>query len=140
MTENHDNAILAAIERLSQRFDTFQARFERVETRLDAMDKRFERIEARLGAVENQLAAVRDKIDAQPDMRLLGHQIEVLIKRVGALEEKNARAISAINDFARENVTPGEVEALHSGLSEVRSIEFDFDVRLRRVEAELHLT
>lgn len=130
MLENHDDAILAAIERLSQRF----------EVRLDAMDKRFERIETRLDAVEKQIAAVREKIDAQPDMRLLGHQIEVLIKRVGALEEKNTRAISAINDFARENVTPGEVEALHSGLSEVRSIEFDFDVRLRRVEAELHLT
>ena len=73
-------------------------------------------------------------------MRLIGHQIGALIERVGGLDEKNVRALAAINDFARENVTPGEVEALPTALSEVRQTDFKMDVRLRRVESELHLT
>ena len=95
---------------------------------------------ARLQAVESDSGATRLLIEKQPDMRLIGHQLGALIERVGALEEKNVRALAAINDFARENVTPGEVEALHTALSEVREIDFKIDVRLRRVEAELNLT
>ena len=62
-----------------------------------------------------------------------------MIDRMSLLGEKNSRSLAAINDFARDSVTPGEVEALHAGLKEVRLSDFHLDARLRRVEAELHL-
>jgi formyltetrahydrofolate synthetase len=109
------------------------------ETEVDKILSAIAELGARLRAVEMDSATTRQLVEKQPDMRLLGHQIVALIDRVSALEEKNVRALAAINDFARDNLTPGEVEALHSALTEVRQADFNIDVRLRRVEAELHL-
>lgn len=98
------------------------------------------RLDAKVGHLQVEVAGLRERFDKQPDLRLLGHQMQALIDRVSSLKEKNVRALAAINDFARENVSPGEVEALHSELKEMRELEFRHDVRLRRIEDELHLT
>lgn len=97
-------------------------------------------LQGEVAGIKSELAALRERFDRQPDLRLLGHHMQAMIERLTGLEEKNVRALSAINDFARENVTPGEVEALHSELKEIRELEFRHDVRLRRIEDELHLT
>ena len=75
----------------------------------------------------------------QPDLRLIGRQMATLIERVTALEASNTRAIAALNDLARESVTPGEVEALHTEVDPLRSSKFDHEVRLRQLGAELHI-
>ena len=71
-------------------------------------------IDGRLGAVETRLETLETVTARAPDLRLLGHQMATLIERVSGLEASNTRAIAALNDIARESVTPGEVEALHS--------------------------
>jgi uncharacterized coiled-coil protein SlyX len=111
-----------------------------LEAKVSGLDGRVAGLEAGLTHVREELAELRERFDKQPDLRLLGVQMQALIERVGKLEEKNIRALAAVNDFARENVTPGEVEALHGALQEIREIDFGLDVRLRRVEQELHLT
>jgi len=113
---------------------------------LQSIDARLGGVETRLGGVETRLGDLEDShrdltecVRRQPDLRLLGHQMAALIERVNELHASNTRAIAALNDIARESVTPGEVEALHSELKEMRATEFSIDVRVRRIEAELHL-
>lgn len=97
-------------------------------------------IDTRLGGVETRLEALENTTARQPDLRLIGHQMATLIERVTALEASNTRAIAALNDVARESVTPGEVEALHTEVTELRTSKFNHEVRLRQLEAELHIT
>lgn len=103
-------------------------------------DEKFDQLKSEVAGVKSEVAALRERFDRQPDLHLLGRQMQAMIERLTALEGKNVRAIAAINDFARKKVTPGEVEALHSELKEIRELEFRHDVRLRRIEDELHLT
>jgi uncharacterized coiled-coil protein SlyX len=106
---------------------------------LKSIDSRLGGVETRLSALEARLDHMETSVARQPDLRLLGHQMAALIERVNELHASNTRAIVALNDIARESVTPGEVEVLHAELKEMRSTEFNLDVRVRRIEAELHL-
>jgi hypothetical protein len=106
---------------------------------LKSIDSRLGGVETRLDALEKGFQDLETHVARQPDLRLIGHQMAALIERVNELHATNTRAIAALNDLARKSVTPGEVEALHSELKEMRSTEFSLDVRVRRIEAELHL-
>ena len=113
---------------------------------LRSIDGRLGGVESRLGGVETRLDAVETRLETletvtarAPDLRLLGHQMATLIERVTELEASNTRAIAALNDIARESVTPGEVEALHSEMKELRNAKFNHEVRIRQLEAELHI-
>ena len=129
--------VLAALADLKSHVSSVIARLDGKFERLDA---KFDLLDAKVEGMQTDLADLRERFDKQPDLRLIGHQMQALIENVSALKERNVRALAAINDFARENVTPGEVEALHSELKEIRELEFRHDVRLRRIEEELHLT
>jgi len=113
---------------------------------LRSIDGRLGGVESRLGGVETRLDAVETRLETletvtarAPDLRLLGHQMATLIERVTELEASNTRAIAALNDIARESVTPGEVEALHSEMKELRNAKFNHEVRIRQLEAELRI-
>jgi chromosome segregation ATPase len=110
-----------------------------VESRLGGVESRLGGVEARLDAVETRLETLETVTARAPDLRLLGHQMATLIERVTGLEASNTRAIAALNDIARESVTPGEVEALHSEMKELRNAKFNHEVRIRQLEAELHI-
>jgi chromosome segregation ATPase len=110
-----------------------------VESRLGGVESRLGGVEARLDAVETRLETLETVTARAPDLRLLGHQMATLIERVTELEASNTRAIAALNDIARESVTPGEVEALHSEMKELRNAKFNHEVRIRQLEAELHI-
>jgi hypothetical protein len=97
------------------------------------------RIETRLSGVETRLGTLETVTARAPDLRLLGHQMATLIERVTGLEASNTRAIAALNDIARESVTPGEVEALHSEMNELRNAKFNHEVRIRQLGAELNI-
>jgi chromosome segregation ATPase len=116
------------------------AKVGQLDAKVGQLDAKVGQIDAKVDGLQGGMVELRERFDKQPDLRLLGHHMQAMIERLSALEEKNVRALAAINDFARENVTPGEVEALHSELKEVRELEFRHDVRLRRIEDELHLT
>ncbi|MGI8428477.1 MAG: hypothetical protein ACR2OB_04035 [Solirubrobacteraceae bacterium] len=44
---------------------------------------------------------------------------------------------SAFNDYGRENVTPGEIQAIHQALDELREADLNRETRLRVLEAHL---
>jgi chromosome segregation ATPase len=127
-----DPEILSLLRSIDGRLGGFESRLGGVESRLGG-------VEARLDAVETRLATLETVTARAPDLRLLGHQMATLIERVTELEASNTRAIAALNDIARESVTPGEVEALHSEVKELRNAKFNHEVRIRQLEAELHI-
>ena len=110
-----------------------------IDGRLGGVESRLGGVEARLDAVETRLETLKTVTARAPDLRLLGHQMATLIERVTGLEASNTRAIAALNDIARESVTPGEVEALHSEMKELRNAKFNHEVRIRQLEAELRI-
>jgi hypothetical protein len=125
---------------------SIDSRLGGIETRLSGVETRLGGVETRLGGVENRLGGLEARLETleavtarAPDLRLLGHQINTLIDRVTKLEGSNTRAIAALNDIARDSVTPGEVEALHSEMNVFRNTEFNHEVRLRQIESELSL-
>lgn len=107
---------------------------------LRSIDTRLGGVETRLGGVETRLETLENITARQPDLRLIGDQMATLIERVTALETPNTRAIAALNDVTRESVAPGEVEALHTEVTELRTSKFNHEVRLRQLEAELRIT
>jgi len=114
-----------------------------LESALAALEEKIARRDgeaAAASAAGAALAALRERFDSQPDLRLLGHQMQAVVARVGALEDKSARALAALNDIARESATAGEAEALREELKEMRETGFNLDVRLRRMEEALRLS
>jgi len=110
-----------------------------IDTRLGGVETRLDGLEAHYRELSDSRRALRHYVKGQPDFRLIGHQMAALMDRVNEIHASHIRAVAAINDIARENVIPGEVEALHTELKEIRTTEFNLDVRVRRIEAELHL-
>ena len=53
---------------------------------------------------------------------------------IDGLRQDTRMARTAINDFARTNVTTGEIEALHQDVNRVQSELMDFRARLMIVE------
>jgi uncharacterized coiled-coil protein SlyX len=110
-----------------------------IETRVGGIETRLAGIETRLSGVETRLETLETVTARAPDLRLLGHQMATMVERITKREASNTRAIAALNDVARESVTPGEVEALHTEMNDFRDTKFNHEVRLRQIEAELHL-
>jgi predicted nucleic acid-binding Zn-ribbon protein len=109
---------------------SIDGRLGSVETRLGGIETHVGGIETRLSGVETRMETLETVTARAPDLRLLGHQMATLIERVTGLEASNTRAIAALNDIARESVTPGEVEALHSEMNELRNAKFNHEVRI----------
>jgi uncharacterized coiled-coil protein SlyX len=110
-----------------------------IETHVGGIETRLSGVESRLSGVETRLETLEAVTARAPDLRLLGHQMATMVERLTKLEASNTRAIAALNDVARDSVTPGEVEALHTEMNDFRDTKFNHEVRLRQIEAELHL-
>ena len=141
-----DSETLSLLRSIDGRLVNVEIRLGGIETRVGAIETRVGAIETRLSGVETRLSGLETRLETldsvtarAPDLRLLGHQMATLIERVTGLEASNTRAIAALNDIARESVTPGEVEALHSEMNELRNAKFNHEVRIRQLEAELNI-
>jgi chromosome segregation ATPase len=141
-----DSETLSLLRSIDGRLGNVEIRLGGIETRVGAIETRVGAIETRLSGVETRLSGLETRLETlesvtarAPDLRLLGHQMATLIERVTGLEASNTRAIAALNDIARESVTPGEVEALHSEMNELRNAKFNHEVRIRQLEAELNI-
>ena len=141
-----DSETLSLLRSIDGRLGNVEIRLGGIETRVGGIETRVGAIETRLSGVETRLSGLETRLETlesvtarAPDLRLLGHQMATLIERVTGLEASNTRAIAALNDIARESVTPGEVEALHSEMNELRNAKFNHEVRIRQLEAELNI-
>ena len=111
----------------------------RIEVRLGAVDTRLEAMDTRLGQVDGRLVGVEAHLKAQPDLRLLMHTAKTTLERIVHMEGEIRMLRSAINDHARDNVTPGEMAAVHHDLASMRLDLLNNETRLSRLESVLEL-
>jgi hypothetical protein len=111
--------------------------------RLDALQSNLRSLHANVDAGHDRIRAdlqtVQERLDALPDFRLLMNTVKELIDRVIQIGEDMRMMRSAINDQARESVTPGEVEAIHHDLRIMTRAGLDHAARIRRLEETLSL-
>jgi len=81
-------------------------------------------LDARVSGLDAKVASMRAQLESLP---MIGRAITVLQQ-----ETRSLRA--AFNDFARTNVTAGEIEALHADVNRVQAENFELQTRLATVE------
>jgi len=131
--------VLAAIGGLGERFDTLEARIGSLEGRFGSLEARFDTLEGRFDTLEAVVRDIQDHLKAQPDMRLMFANGKVTLEKIVEIEGEIRMLRSAINDHARDNVTPGEMEAVHHDLALIRHEQLSSAARLQRIEAVLNL-
>lgn len=131
--------ILFAISGLGARIDTVGARLDTVGARFDELDTRLDKIEVRLDTMDARLDALEAYNKNQPDMRLMMATIKSNMDKMIYVEGELRMLRSAINDHAKENVTPGEMLALHHDLDVYRRAQTEVEIRMKRVEMVLEL-
>ncbi len=81
-----------------------------------------------VSAVKTDLAGVKtDLAGVKTEVRVHSRTLDILLQ-----EGRLLRA--AVNDFAKENVTPGEVEAIHHDLNRLRHEVSELTVRVEMIE------
>jgi chromosome segregation ATPase len=108
--------------------------------RIGSLEARIGSLEARMGALEEEVKDIRAHLKAQPDMRLMFANGKITLEKIVEIEGEIRMLRSAINDHARENVTPGEIAAVHHDLSVLQRGRLEAEGRLLRIEEVLHLT
>jgi len=74
--------------------------------------------------LRSELAPIRAQLDGLP----------VINRALTALQQDMRALRAAFNDFARTNVTAGEVEALHADVNRVQTENAELQARLATVE------
>jgi chromosome segregation ATPase len=84
-------------------------------------------IQAQLSDLEVKVAPMRAQLEGLP---LISRALTVLQQETRALK-------AAFNDFARTNVTAGEIEALHADVNRVQAENMELQHRLATIERRL---
>ena len=81
-----------------------------------------------LKVIQGDIAGMKaDMASVKTDVRVHSRTLDILLQ-----EGRLLRA--AVNDFAKENVTPGEVEAIHHDLNRLRHEMSELAVRVEMIE------
>ncbi|MBV9637165.1 MAG: hypothetical protein JOZ40_21275 [Methylobacteriaceae bacterium] len=115
-----DSEVIAALEAFGRRFDGLEALFERVEASLRALEMTVRSIDAGVRAV--------------PDLNALANRAKLTLDMLQEYRDGMSMMRAGIKDFARVNVTRGEIESIHSDLRRLEAKDLDKEVRLRMVE------
>jgi archaellum component FlaC len=89
-----------------------------------------------LRSIQSTLGQLREEVHANVNATK-GHSISVrlLTDEVNSFHQEMRMIRSAINDVARENVTVGEVAAIHDDLNRLQRNYHDLAVKVEMIEA-----
>jgi ubiquinone biosynthesis protein UbiJ len=88
-----------------------------------------------LQAVRTDLAAVKTDVAAvKEDVASLKTVQRTQSRTLGILLQEGRLIRAAVNDIAKENVTPGEMEAVHDDLTQLRQEVDGLTVRIEMIE------
>jgi chromosome segregation ATPase len=104
--------------------DSLRSEQAPIRAQLDSLRSELAPIRAQLDSLRSELAPMRAQLDGLP-----------LINRALTVLQQDMRSLrAAFNDFARTNITAGEVEALHFDVNRVQAENAELQARLATVE------
>jgi hypothetical protein len=80
-----------------------------------------EELRAELAPMKDDISAMKIKLDSLPSV-------------ADYPSKRTARLRAVFNDFALQNVTPGEIQTLHDDVSRVREQNREFEARIATLE------
>lgn len=84
---------------------------------------------------EITLELLRAELDPiRADVIFIRNQSTLLGQAIGTLHRDVRLLKSAVNDLARENVTPGEISALHDAVDDLIAKQRDLEARIMTLE------
>src|SRR5215813_38818 len=75
-----------------------------------------------------------DTVGLKTDMSAVKTELRIHTRTLNILLQEGRMVRAAVNDIARENVTPGEVEAIHHDLNQLRHDISALTARLEIIE------
>ena len=112
------------LETLRAELAPLRAQLGDLEADVSVLDAKMSALDAKMSGLDAKVAPMRAQLDGLP-----------LINRSLTLLQQETRALrGAFNDFARTNVTAGEIEALHADVNRVQAENAELQTRLATVE------
>ena len=93
-----------------------------------------ESLRAELVPLRNQIAELEAKVSP---MRAQLDGLPLISRSLTVLQQETRALRAAFNDFARTNVTAGEIEALHADVNRVQAENAELEARLATVERRI---
>jgi chromosome segregation ATPase len=112
------------LEILRAELAPLRAQLGDLEANVSGLDAKVSGLDAKVSGLDAKVAPIRAQLDGLP---LISRSLTVLQQETGALR-------AAFNDFARTNVTAGEIEALHADVNRVQAENAEMQTRLATVE------
>ncbi len=112
------------VAELRAELDGLDAKVSPMRAQLDGLDAKVSPMRAQLAGLDAKVSPMRAQLDGLP---LINRSLTVLQQETRALR-------AAFNDFARTNVTAGEIEALHADVNRVQAENAELQTRLATIE------
>ena len=88
-----------------------------------------------LKVIQGDIAGLKtDMSSVKADLGGVKTEVRVHSRTLDILLQESRLLRAAVNDFAKENVTPGEVEAIHHDLNRLRHEVSELTVRVEMIE------
>jgi hypothetical protein len=102
-------------------------------------DLTLETLRAELTPLRNELTALRGELTAlltplRSDLTFVRNHTVLLVTTIGVLRRDTRLLKAAMNDFATENVTSGEITALHDDLDRTMTKQRELEARIATLE------
>ena len=104
--------------------EVLRAELAPMRAQLAELDAKTSSLDAKVSSLDAKVSPMRAQLDGLP---LIGRGVTILQQETRALR-------AAFNDFARTNVTAGEIEALHADVNRVQAENAELQTRLATVE------
>jgi chromosome segregation ATPase len=124
MTDLTLDGLRAEVAPLSAQVADLDAKVAPMGAQLDGLDAKVGPMRVQLADLDAKVSPMRAQLDGLP---LINRSLTVLQQETRALR-------AAFNDFARTNVTAGEIEALHVDVNRVQAENAALQTRLATVE------
>ena len=115
------------VETLRTELTPIRTQLAGLDAKVVGLDAKVAGLDAKVAELDAKVTPMRAQLDGLP---LINRSLTVLHQETRALR-------GAFNDFARTNVTAGEIEALHADVNRVEAENAELQTRLATVERRL---
>jgi len=124
MTDLTLEVLRAELAPMRAQLAELDAKTSSLDAKTSSLDAKTSSLDAKVSSLDAKVSPMRAQLDGLP---LIGRGVTILEQETRALR-------AAFNDFARTNVTAGEIEALHADVNRVQAENAELQTRLATVE------